>query len=104
MERAFILSRELVREHIGRVSISLVNELMSVDSRSPEVGHIHEEIPVVQQGEDISLIFNARYLLDILRVIETENIIMRFTGVNTPLVLMRKDDDRYLYLALPLKG
>lgn len=104
LERAFILSRELVREHIGRVSISLVNELMSVDSRSPEVGHIHEEIPVVQQGEDISLIFNARYLLDILRVIETENIIMRFTGVNTPLVLMRKDDDRYLYLALPLKG
>lgn len=104
LERAFILSRELVKEHIGRVSIALTNEVLIVDSRSPEMGHIHEEIPVIQQGEDISLIFNARYLLDILRVIDSSFITMRFTGENTPLLLGRKDDDSYVYLALPLKG
>lgn len=104
LERAFILSKELVREHVGRVSISLSNDNLTVDSRSPEMGHIHEEIPVQQQGEDMALIFNARYLLDILRVIESETIIMKFTGSNTPLVLGRKDDESYVYLALPLKA
>ena len=93
-----------MKEHIGRVSIALTNEVLIVDSRSPEMGHIHEEIPVIQQGEDISLIFNARYLLDILRVIDSSFITMRFTGENTPLLLGRKDDDSYIYLALPLKG
>ncbi len=104
LERAFVLSKELVREHIGRVNIALINERLVVDSRSPEMGHIHEEIPVAQQGEDMALIFNARYLLDILRVIDSERIVMRFTGVNTPLLLGRPDDDNYIYLALPLKG
>lgn len=104
LERAFILSKELVREHVGRVSITLANDYLTVDSRSPEMGHIHEEIPVLQQGEDMSLVFNARYLLDILRVIESETILMKFTGSNTPLVLGRKDDESYTYLALPLKA
>lgn len=104
LERAFILSKELVREHVGRVSIALANDMLTVDSRSPEMGHIHEEIPVLQQGEDMSLVFNARYLLDILRVIESETIVMRFTGANTPLVIGRKDDEGYIYLALPLKA
>lgn len=104
LERAFILSRELVREHIGRVSIALVGDVLTVDSRSPEMGHIHEEIPVAQQGEDMALIFNARYLLDILRVLDAEQIVMRFTGTNTPLLLGRKDDSSYIYLALPLKN
>ena len=104
LERAFILSKELVREHVGRVSINLANDFLSVDSRSPEMGHIHEEIPVQQQGDDMALIFNARYLLDILRVIESESVIMKFTGATSPLVLSRKDDENYLYLALPLKA
>ena len=104
LERAFILSKELVREHVGRVSIALENSVLIVDSRSPEMGHIHEEIPVSQQGDDIALIFNARYLLDILRVLDSDTIMMRFTGVNTPLLLGRKDDSGYVYLALPLKG
>ena len=104
LERAFILSKELVREHIGRVHLALMDETLTIDSRSPDMGHIHEEIPVMQQGEDIALVFNARYLLDILRVIDSETIVMRFTGANTPLLLGRKDDDRYIYLALPLKN
>ena len=104
LERAFVLSKELVREHVGRVNIALVNDGLTVDSRSPEMGHIHEEIPVIQQGEDMALIFNARYLLDILRVLDSESIMMRFTGTNTPLLLGRKDDTGYVYLALPLKG
>lgn len=104
LERAFILSKELVREHVGRVNIALVSDFLTVDSRSPEMGHIHEEIPVIQQGEDMALIFNARYLLDILRILDTESIQMKFTGINTPLLLGRKDDDHYVYLALPLKG
>jgi DNA polymerase-3 subunit beta len=104
LERAFILSKELVREHVGRVNIALANDILTVDSRSPEMGHIHEEIPVQQQGEDMALIFNARYLLDILRVIDSETILMKFTGPNTPLLLGRKDDEGYVYLALPLKA
>ena len=104
LERAFVLSKEMIREHVGRVNIALVNDSLTVDSRSPEMGHIHEEIPVIQQGEDMALMFNARYLLDILRVLDSDTVMMRFTGVNTPLLLGRKDDTGYVYLALPLKG
>lgn len=104
LERAFILSKELVKEHVGRVSIALNEGNLYVDSRSPEMGHIHEELAVNSTGEDIALIFNARYLLDILRVVESEVVLMKFTGVNTPLVLNRINDDNYIYLALPLKA
>ena len=45
-----------------------------------------------------------RYLLDILRVLDADTIMMRFTGTNTPLLLGRKDDHGYVYLALPLKS
>lgn len=104
LERAFILSKELVKEHVGRINISLINDSLTVESRSPEMGHIHEEIAVAQQGEDISLIFNARYLLDVLRIIDSETAVLKFTGKASPLVIERNDRSGYIYLALPLKG
>lgn len=100
VERASIVVRE---QMVGRVKLSVADGMVSVDSQSPDHGSIHEEIMVSSEGEAIEVICNSRYLLDILRVLEDEIITITFTGVAKPIIIRVKDNDTYLYLALPLR-
>lgn len=104
LERAVIMVKDQVREKAGRVKLILSNDTLTVYSHNADVGKISESIPVFQQGQDLELVVNSRYLLELLNVIEAETLILNFTGANTPIVMVPKEEDNYLYLALPLKS
>ncbi len=103
LERATVMSREGTGARVGKVRLEVSDGKMVVDAASPEVGRIHEVLPVYFEGEPMSLFLNAQYLLAILKVIDDADVVMDFTGNASPLVLRRKDDGSYLYLALPIK-
>ena len=103
LERATVMSRDQSGSRIGKVRLQIKGENMVVDSQSLEVGRIHEELPIYFEGEEMELYLNSRYLLDILKVADDDEIMMDLTGSMSPLILRRKDDASYLYLALPVK-
>lgn len=103
LERAAVMNRDQSNGRIGKVRLQLAEEKMTVDSHASEIGRIHEEIPIYFEGEELELYLNSRYLLDILKVVDDEEIKIDFTGSLSPLVLRRKNDDSYLYLALPVR-
>lgn len=104
VERASIMVREQMRERVGRIKLTVDEQFVIVDSQAPEIGRIHEEISAVCEGEGIEVHCNSRYLLDILRVLEDEEITIGFTGAVKPMIIRVKDNDTYLYLLLPLKA
>ena len=70
----------------------------------PEVGSVEEEIEWAQGTANIELQFNARYLIEGLKGIETEYTFIGYTGRERPLVLRPSDEKGYLYLAMPLRA
>lgn len=99
MDRASLMAREgknnLVKLHIDE-------EMMLITSNA-EMGEVREELTVQFEGRAIDIAFNVRYLSDTLRVIEDENIVLRFNSNVSPCVLCPTFGEKYLYLALPVR-
>ena len=54
-------------------------------------------------GGDLEIGFNYRYLLDALKVIDDEEIIMEFDSAVKPCLIKPVTGDSYEYLVLPVR-
>ena len=62
-----------------------------------------EEIPVNVEGQELEISFNARYLLDALKIINAEQISIEFAGQLSPCIIRPVSEEDYLYLLLPIR-
>lgn len=68
-----------------------------------QVGRMVEPVKVMQEGEEIDIYINSRFVLDILKVLDQDQVIIDFNGKNGPVLFRIINDDNYLYLVLPIK-
>ena len=101
VERAALI---ISAEHIRRypVVIKVESEKISIRALS-DVGNAADEIEVKMEGEPIEVAFNPRYLIDTMRAIEDETVVMRFTTRVGQCVIKPVNNDNYIYLILPVK-
>jgi DNA polymerase-3 subunit beta len=102
VERASLLSKDNYLK-TNTVRFNIENSQININQYS-ELGKISEQIDVDQDGEDVAISFNAKYILDILKVVETENIIMETSGSFSPCIFRPENNDDYLCLVLPLRN
>ena len=83
LERASLLAKEGKN---NLVKLSIIRDKILISSRSEE-GNVKEEVFVEKEGTDLEIGFNAKYILDVLKVVTDEEVIMEFnTNVSPCLV------------------
>lgn len=92
----------VARESAHRTIFTLGNETLILTAESPNVGRVREEVEVIKQGEDIKMAFNARYILDVLGVVETEAVEMELSGQVSPAVIRPQGETGYIYVLMPM--
>lgn len=108
-----VIDRRMFEEVVSRAALlaegknQAVNLVLNNNQLEAKVsgqeGSMEELMPVEQDGEDINLHVNTRFILDILKILEEKRIIIDFHGNDGPLVFRLVDDQSYLYLVLPIK-
>ena len=99
-ERAAILIRgdknNLVTLDIGaeRVKISSVSDY----------GNVAETVKAAVDGTEITISMNAKFLLDALRALEEEEVVLSFNGAVSPFILQNSERKDSLYLILPVRN
>lgn len=68
-----------------------------------QVGDAKESINIKLEGKNLEIGFNPRYLIEALRVIEDENIILEFGSNIAPLIIKPLEQEKYVYMVLPVK-
>ena len=76
---------------------------MEIRTGGPDVGNVQEEIKIDYQGGPLEVSFNARYLLDVLNVIDTERVKLELKEELTSGVLRPADREDYLYVIMPMR-
>ncbi|MBE0574679.1 MAG: DNA polymerase III subunit beta [Desulfuromonadales bacterium] len=99
LRRMIILSSEKSRG----VKMNFKNNLLEVSSSNPELGDAREELDIEYQGPELSIGFNARYLLDILQVQDQDNICMILKDNLSPGLIQPVDEDGYLAVIMPMR-
>lgn len=67
------------------------------------VGNFREDIPIKLEGKDLDIGFNPKYIMDVLKVMDSEEIYAEFNTAIRPAIIKSVNDDGYTYLVLPLK-
>lgn len=93
----------VARENSNRTILQTVEGRIVLTAESGNVGTAHEEVEIVKEGEDIKMAFNARYLLDVLGVVETEALEVELTGEVSQAVFKPQGSDDYLYVLMPMQ-
>ncbi|MDL2248434.1 DNA polymerase III subunit beta [Tyzzerella sp. OttesenSCG-928-J15] len=99
LERASLISKETKK---NPVKLSIEGDVIKITSNT-EMGTSYDEIMTETEGDDISIAFNPRYLIDALKVIDDKFIHMQFTTPLSPCIIRGEEPLNYKYLVLPLR-
>lgn len=99
IERASLMSND---SNSNLIKLSIEPDTIIITSNS-QLGKVREEVTIDLQGEPLQIAFNSRYILDILKNMEAEEIVMEFTSSVSPCILKDKENDNCKYLVLPVR-
>ena len=76
----------------------------SISADAQDIGNAEELLPVTYSGEKLEIAFNVKYLLEGLRVISSENVLLKCNLSTTPAVLVPDDNiTSFTYLVMPVQ-
>ena len=75
---------------------------MVIEANS-HISEFHEELEVMQEGADLRIAFNVKYLADVVRFIDAERIEMNMNSAVSPCVVTPVGDSDYVHLFLPVR-
>ena len=84
------------------VRIRLEENLLIISSRSEE-GNVREECIISKEGENLEIGFNSKYISDVIKNIEDEEIAMEFNTNINPCLVKPLSGNSYEYLILPVR-
>ncbi len=98
-ERAALLAKE------GKNNLIVLNisdGLLEVTSKCDE-GDLREEIIVNKSGEDLEIGFNSKYIIDVLKVIDDDEVKLELNSNITPCLIKPVEGNKFEYLILPVR-
>ncbi|MCL2499857.1 MAG: DNA polymerase III subunit beta [Defluviitaleaceae bacterium] len=114
LERALLVAGE---NKLIPIKMEIKDDELTVTAHTAERGHAHDEIPCGTDGQDLTIYFNPRYIIDALRVIEEERVVIKFSGPKSACTVRGLPDevgedgsypenwlDDQKYLIVPLRG
>jgi len=82
----------------------VVDGSLVVSSSSPEYGEATETVAVGQDGDDLTIGFSARYIMDLLAAMLTsETVQLKLSGEEGPGIFTGSGDDLYTCLVMPMR-
>lgn len=74
-----------------------------LSSSTPDFGEAYEEMELKESTGQIKIAFMARYISDVLRNINCEEIVFEFNEPLSPALARPSDSDNYIYLIMPMR-
>lgn len=97
IDRATLLIKEGVKKP---VFLSMKDTEMELTINT-FIGSMDESIPITKDGDDLLISFNPKFLIDILKVLDQEEVSMFFTNPKAP-CFIKDEEGSYIYIVLPV--
>lgn len=99
IERASLLAKEGKN---NLIKLEIENNLLTITSKSEE-GKVKEEVIMEKTGEDLEIGFNSKYVIDVLKAVEDEKVIIELNTSTTPCLVKPVEGNGFEYLILPVR-
>ncbi len=99
VERASLITDET---HNSLIKLDITDEQVTIASNS-DIGSITEVVSLIKTGADLKIAFNARYIMEILKTVRDERVLIEFRDRTGPCIIRPVDGESYLYLVMPVR-
>lgn len=94
----------LFSSSIADINLNCDDKVTTITAKNADKGEIQIVVESLLKNEPFSISLNHHYLLDGLKIIPTEHVIIEYTGPGSPLVIRPEHGSKELtYLIMPLK-
>ena len=79
---------------------------LSVSASTPELGEAQEQMEVKNSGGSVEIAFNARFVMDVLRNIESDEVLLKLRDSLSPVLVMPQEEDgdrEYRCVIMPMR-
>lgn len=84
------------------IRLNIASDVLTVSANS-ELGDAREEVPISLVGGELEIAFNAKYMTDVLKAIDEDEVTMELNTSITPCVIRPTASNKWLYLVLPVR-
>jgi DNA polymerase-3 subunit beta len=99
LERAAVMANE--RTNIVKMAFDKGN--LSLAANTPDVGDAKDTMEILYEGDPMNIAFNYKYVLDALKVIESDDVRVEMNGALSPTLFKAKEENDYLCLVMPVQ-
>jgi DNA polymerase-3 subunit beta len=103
LRQALLRTSILSNEKYKGVRLEFGSGSLRVQAHNPEQDEAEEELEIEYDGQAAALGFNVGYLLDVLSVLPTEVVQIAFSDSNSSALLSGDDQDRDVFVVMPLR-
>jgi DNA polymerase-3 subunit beta len=93
----------LSRDKTNAVKLTLAPGKMTLFSSNPDFGEATEELTAQYKGDQLTTGFNARYLLDVLGVMDGEAVSMQMDNPLSPCLIREPGNAAFTCVVMPIK-
>jgi DNA polymerase-3 subunit beta len=76
---------------------------LNVSASTPELGEAQEMMQVNIEGGNVEIAFNARFVMDVLRNIEADEVLFKFRDSLSPVLVTPSEEDNYMCVIMPMR-
>ena len=99
------LSTVLVKKlKVSRIDMKIdaKNGKVILNSNNVDLGTNESLLEATVEGDDLTIMFNSRHIIDVLSRVEDKSVIFEFTSNSTPVMFKVKGDDNFFHLMMPI--
>ena len=91
------------RDAANPVRLQVGDGTLTLKAQTAEVGDDEAPLAASVSGDDVQIAFNARYMLDALSVLDSDEVQLSFNGALLPAVIRPAGRDDYLCIIMPVR-
>ncbi len=99
LQRISILSNEKYRG----IRLTLGDNNLSIQANNPDREEAEEEITVDFDESQLEIGFNVTYLLDVLSVLDSDQVLIKLKDSNSSCVITTPESDQFRYVVMPMR-
>ncbi len=102
LDRISVLAEQ--HNNVVKISTNKKENVLNITAEAQDLGSGFESIPISFDYDDIEIAFNSKYLLEGLRLIESDIILLKFNAPTTPAIFTPIQNDKdFTYLVMPVQ-
>ena len=101
MQGQFPKYNQLIPQSFPKTATVDKGDLISGDS--PDAGNSQDEIDIKYMGEPLAIAFNYKFILEFLKIVESEEIKVELNSALSATVFAPVSDEDYIYLVMPVQ-